>query len=636
MTTTIDRISAAPYNLRLKTPLRWGAGHEMPALTHILVRVELSDGAVGIAEINPRPTIYGETPESVEAIIRAQIAPQIIGQALESVDDIGYILQQFRLIKHNNSARAGIDMALWDALAQSKGLNLSELLGVSQDKVRVSYILGTGELHTLLAEVDAVYGAGVRVLKIKVGKNFDVERNLIRQIKQAYPDMDFYIDANETLTANNAIEQLAAFTQLGALYCEEPLPVQQLRQRASLHQQHILPLIADDSAFTLRDLERELDFDTFDILNIKPPRNGFSESRAMMQQVHAHDKTVMLGSQASSILGCIYTLLLAATDARVHPSEGTFWLKVEDEVGLHLEDGYATVSELERVLQNELPHYLPYENAYRLLGTTNGLTDTQEIALRLDVLPESTRNRIGRKNAVAQLRAFTGVLLPELNHILVQVEQSAESLRDELPEADRLRLIDGIRVKTKKSLKLALDLRDAAYVDLQLPVQHRRTHFDRLVRMVFETYQRDRFHRRDIQAMLHLDDEQDYILLGQDWMLLTAIGHLLDNACQHTADGGRIDVTLRIDEDDDISFAVRDNGTGIPLEHHPYVYDKWFHDKTKGGYGLGLYITRYIIQAHGGHIWFESDRHGTVFFVTLPRQPEDDNKNPPDEQADLA
>lgn len=57
----ITRIEAAPYNIPLKSSLTWGSGHELRHLTHVLIRVVLEDGAFGIAEAPPRPSIYGDT-----------------------------------------------------------------------------------------------------------------------------------------------------------------------------------------------------------------------------------------------------------------------------------------------------------------------------------------------------------------------------------------------------------------------------------------------------------------------------------------------------------------------------------------------------------------------------------------------
>ncbi len=348
---TIARITTQPHTLPLRSPLRWGIGHVLPALEHVLVRVELADGAVGVAEANPRPTIYGETPASVEAVIRQHITPALIGQPIGSPADIAAAIGRYALLKHNNSARAAVDMALWSALAQSQHTPLAALLGVEKERVRVSYILGTGDTAAVLREVDDVYRAGVRVLKVKTGKDFAHETDLIRQIKAAYPDVDCYIDANETYSATNAVAVLSAFAELGVRYCEEPLPVRQLRERAAVREASPMPLIADDSCFTLPDLERELAFNTFDVLNVKPARNGFTEGLAMVQAARDEGKGVMMGSQASSVLGCCHTLLMAAVAGVDFPSEGTFFLKVDDRAAIPLVEGVTSIRDLEPIAQ---------------------------------------------------------------------------------------------------------------------------------------------------------------------------------------------------------------------------------------------------------------------------------------------
>lgn len=328
----IEAITTRPYNLRLKSALSWGKGHQLTTLDHVLVAVRLSDGAVGYAEATPRPSIYGETPESVRAIIAREFSHLLAGQPAASLADLHHADQRLAHIRNNNTARGALNIALWSAYAQSTGAALSDLFNTTQPRVRLSFILGTGDTDTVLAEVQTVYEQGIRVLKVKVGKDFAGELALVREIRRAYGDtIDFYVDANECLGAENGLPFLAQMRDLGALYCEEPLPVHQLEQRRHFRQQSPLPLIGDDSCFTAADVERELAFDTFDIVNIKTARTGFSHSAAIMQQVQAYNKGVMIGSQASSLLGCLHAILFSAQAGIAHPAEGSFFIKVADQ-----------------------------------------------------------------------------------------------------------------------------------------------------------------------------------------------------------------------------------------------------------------------------------------------------------------
>lgn len=357
MSIDIKKLTTRPYNLELKSSLQWGKGHQLAALNHVLVIAELSDGSMGIAEATPRPTIYGETPDSIMAIIRHDCSELLIDQPVESLDDLRRADQRLSPIKNNNTAKGALNMALFSAYARSQNVPLSQLLNATQPKVRVSFILGTGKIDEVLREVEEVYAAGVRFLKVKVGKDFESETTLIQMIRRAYEDMDIYVDANECFDAENAVSYLAQLADFGAKYCEEPLPVRQLRERGHVRQESSVPLIADDSAFTIEDLERELDFDTFDILNIKTARTGFSHSDAMLRRAVAAGKGIMVGSQASSLLGCLHAIIYSCQPKIEHPTEGTFFLKVKDAETITIDDGYVSLQQAEDTLaemQNRL------------------------------------------------------------------------------------------------------------------------------------------------------------------------------------------------------------------------------------------------------------------------------------------
>jgi L-alanine-DL-glutamate epimerase-like enolase superfamily enzyme len=131
-------------------------------------------------------------------------------------------------------------------------------------------------------------------------------------------------------------------------YCEEPLAVEQIRARAALRARSVLPIIADDSVFTLRDLHRELEMDTFDILNIKTPRTGYTESLAMAMRASAAGKGIMVGSQAGSTIGTARAAIFAARPEIAHPSELSFFLKLREEITerrLTVVDGWLNIQD---------------------------------------------------------------------------------------------------------------------------------------------------------------------------------------------------------------------------------------------------------------------------------------------------
>jgi two-component system, NtrC family, sensor histidine kinase KinB len=100
-----------------------------------------------------------------------------------------------------------------------------------------------------------------------------------------------------------------------------------------------------------------------------------------------------------------------------------------------------------------------------------------------------------------------------------------------------------------------------------------------------------------------------------------ALGNLLDNALQYTDPGGRITLSAT-PAGDRVTLAVADTGLGIPPEHLPHVFDRFFRvpgRSREAGTGLGLAIVREIVQGHGGSVTCESrPGEGTVFRLSLP------------------
>ena len=107
--------------------------------------------------------------------------------------------------------------------------------------------------------------------------------------------------------------------------------------------------------------------------------------------------------------------------------------------------------------------------------------------------------------------------------------------------------------------------------------------------------------------------------------LMQVLINLLDNACQYTPPGGQVSVEVKR-QGQEVLVAVHDSGMGIPPEHLPNVFTRFYReDKSRsrqagGGSGIGLTIARHLVEAHGGRLWAESQGvgKGSTFTFTLP------------------
>jgi signal transduction histidine kinase len=103
------------------------------------------------------------------------------------------------------------------------------------------------------------------------------------------------------------------------------------------------------------------------------------------------------------------------------------------------------------------------------------------------------------------------------------------------------------------------------------------------------------------------------------------LSNLLGNAVKYSPQGGLIEVTLREEVEPHLALlAIRDQGIGIPADQQARIFGRFVRAENARaleipGTGLGLSLSRELVDLHGGHLWFESTEGvGTTFFLTLP------------------
>jgi signal transduction histidine kinase len=107
--------------------------------------------------------------------------------------------------------------------------------------------------------------------------------------------------------------------------------------------------------------------------------------------------------------------------------------------------------------------------------------------------------------------------------------------------------------------------------------------------------------------------------------LAQALGNLLDNAAKFSPPGTAIDANVEVTEGE-VVLSVRDRGPGISPEHWSRVFERFYkvdraRPREAGGFGLGLAITKHLVQVLGGRIWTETAREGgQVFYIALPSE----------------
>ena len=240
----------------------------------------------------------------------------------------------------------------------------------------------------------------------------------------------------------------------------------------------------------------------------------------------------------------------------------------------------------------------------------------REAAFALDNarLYRSAREAILTRDQVLETVAHD--LRNPLNEIVLAVELLASSGERSAKLASR------VRRSAERMQRLIRDLLDIEEIERGcLRLERGITGPDRLLHEAVDAA-REVAERRGIELRLGIPPTLPRVHVDPD-RILQVLGNLLDNALKFTPSGGRIDVIASA-HPRSVGLRIVDTGPGIPSEHLGHVFDRFFHrDRSRGGgNGLGLAISKMLIEAHGGRIWAANvEPHGAAFCLTLPVTP---------------
>lgn len=307
----ISKVEAIPFSIPYRKPLRFASG-EITAAEHVLVRVHTDDGIVGTAEAPPRPFTYGETQASIRAVIDGIFAPQIVGLSPLEREAIHHRLNR---TVANPTAKAAIDMALWDLIGQSLRVSVTDLLGGYSDRMRVAHMVGFAPSEEMVAKAEQIRDTyGITTFKVKVGRRpIGLDVAACRALRAALGDeVELYIDGNRGWTAADSARALRAMGDLDLLFAEELCPADDVLGRRWLVARSQIPIFADESAARPGEITRELLGGSANGVSIKTARTGFTYSQRVLSQCEGLGADVVMGNQIDGQLGSLCSAAFGA------------------------------------------------------------------------------------------------------------------------------------------------------------------------------------------------------------------------------------------------------------------------------------------------------------------------------------
>jgi signal transduction histidine kinase len=208
----------------------------------------------------------------------------------------------------------------------------------------------------------------------------------------------------------------------------------------------------------------------------------------------------------------------------------------------------------------------------------------------------------------------------ELRTPITVIQGNVEGIIDGLYPADEARL-KSILEETQVLSRLVDDLRTLALAESgALRLKREGTNLAELIYDTISNFEAPA-REKDIRLETSLEDIEDANIDPQ--RVREVLTNLLSNALRYTRRGGEVKIGLTESSagvEGDVTISVQDNGPGIESSDLPHVFDRFYKSSDSGGMGLGLSIAKYLIEAHGGKIWAESEvGKGTKISFTLPR-----------------
>lgn len=271
----ITRVEAIPVRVPLRAGLTTKTAHgEHVDSPYVVVRLHADNGLIGLGEATVSPRWSGETSPGAVAVIRDLLAPVLIGSDPADINALRQRMQ--REIRFNPFTKAGVEMALWDLAGQQAGVPVWKLLGgQSPGPLRVKPVVGAFPTPQAVALAQRFLDAGATCLKVKVG--LDAERDLerVRAIRElAGPALELGVDANGGWSFEVAQTMLGRLAPLNLAFVEQPIMPRDVHELARLRATSPIPIMADESLFSVNDAHRLAAAHGADIWSIYPGKHG--------------------------------------------------------------------------------------------------------------------------------------------------------------------------------------------------------------------------------------------------------------------------------------------------------------------------------------------------------------------------
>jgi O-succinylbenzoate synthase len=217
-------------------------------------------------------------------------------------------------------AKAGLELAFMDLMAQATNQSLSQLLGGTQKRIPVGVSLGIqATMPQLLERVDRYLALGYQRIKLKIKPGWDLD--VVAEVRRSYPDISLSVDANSAYTLDDK-DHLKRLDDFGLLMIEQPLDNDDLIDHAQLQRELKTPICLDESITGRQRAKNAFELKSCRIVNIKVGRvGGYSQALAIHDLCLSRQVPVWCGGMLESGVGRAHNIALASLPGFTLPGD---------------------------------------------------------------------------------------------------------------------------------------------------------------------------------------------------------------------------------------------------------------------------------------------------------------------------
>jgi L-alanine-DL-glutamate epimerase-like enolase superfamily enzyme len=310
----ITRIETIPIRVPLKAEfaIRSGRGGAHTVSPFLIVRVHTDQGIVGIGEASCTPRWSGEDQVTGAHLIRTYLEPLLLGK---NPVDVAARSAEFRLaFAGNYFTKAAVEMALWDIAGKAAGRPVYELLGGKvREFVPTKWSVSGVEAEAAAAISRWAVTQGFKAMKVKVGTDPEADVARVRAVRGAIgPTIKLGVDANGGWSPEVAETTIGRLRESAIAFAEQPVPPDDPMALVALRRKIHVPVIADESIYTLQDARTLVQLGAADVFSVYVGKaGGIGPARAIAIFAESAGVKCTLGSNLELGVGSAAMVHLA-------------------------------------------------------------------------------------------------------------------------------------------------------------------------------------------------------------------------------------------------------------------------------------------------------------------------------------